>query len=336
MLKTISFRTKGFAMDEKSWLVIRDWAYAQLKKKKIKTIGVFEDVRLMPWSSVYRVKTDQGFFYLKYVQGQGCYEAPLLQLLESRFEGMVPSLLSYNKELSCFILRDAGEMLRICLMRDGYNIDHVKKVFDRYCVIQRTLESDANLLINLNIPDWRLRNFTNRYKNFIEDRCFIADLGVDEQSYKTLISLTPSVHRLCEDIERVGVPETLEHADFQDNNILVRDGHFFISDWGDAVISHPFFSLASFIRSAERNHSISALIKGELEQAYLQHWLDRFDEHDLKSVYSRILALQDIKWVMNFYHATLESGPAAYLPFKTALLKSVLDFRGFFNDIRDA
>lgn len=310
---------------------IRTWAYEQLREKGIYALDGFEDVRLMPWSSVYRVQTDQGFFYLKHVQGEGCYEAQLLLMLETHFEGMVPSLLASSGDLSCFILRDAGETLRTYLGRAGYDVTLIKKVFDAYCMIQRTMESQVDALMSAGVPDWRLQTFTKRYEHFLQDTSFLSGIGIDKTVHKTLTSLGPQVYALCETIDRVGVRETLEHADFQDNNVLIRNDRFVISDWGDAVISHPFFSLASFLRSAERNHAIATSLRQELESSYLHHWMNRYSEDEILKAYRGIIALQDIKWVMNFHHATLENGSTAYMPFKDSILKSVLDFKGFFE-----
>lgn len=310
---------------------IRIWAYEQLREKGICALNDFEDVRLMPWSSVYRIQTDQGFFYLKHVQGEGCYEAHLLLMLEAHFEGVVPSLLASSEDLSCFILRDAGETLRTYLGRSGYDVVLIKKVFDAYCLIQRTMESHVDALMSEGVPDWRLRIVTRRYELFLQDVSFFSCIGVDKTVHKTLMSLVPKVHALCETIDRVGVCETLEHADFQDNNVLIRDGRFVISDWGDAVISHPFFSLASFLRSAERNHALDFSLRQELEASYLHHWTDRYSANEVLRAYQGVIALQDIKWVMNFYHATIEHGAGAYMPFKDSILKSVYDFKRFFE-----
>ncbi len=39
-------------------------------------------------------------------------------------------------------------------------------------------------------------------------------------------------------------PETIQHDDLHDAQVFVRDGRYRFLDWGDACVSHPFFSLA--------------------------------------------------------------------------------------------
>jgi hypothetical protein len=48
----------------------------------------------------------------------------------------------------------------------------------------------------------------------------------------------------CERLAAFGVPETIQHDDLHDAQVFVRDGRILVTDWGDAVISHPFFSMS--------------------------------------------------------------------------------------------
>ena len=41
-----------------------------------------------------------------------------------------------------------------------------------------------------------------------------------------------------------GLPETIQHDDFHDGQVYVRDGRYLLLDWGDACVSHPFFTLS--------------------------------------------------------------------------------------------
>ena len=42
----------------------------------------------------------------------------------------------------------------------------------------------------------------------------------------------------------LGVPETIQHDDLHDGQVFVRDGNYLFFDWGDSVVSHPFFSMS--------------------------------------------------------------------------------------------
>jgi Ser/Thr protein kinase RdoA (MazF antagonist) len=49
---------------------------------------------------------------------------------------------------------------------------------------------------------------------------------------------------MAEELASYGVPETLQHDDLHDGQVFIRDDRQLILDWGDAVISHPFFTLS--------------------------------------------------------------------------------------------
>jgi len=49
---------------------------------------------------------------------------------------------------------------------------------------------------------------------------------------------------LADELASYGVTETLQHDDLHDGQVFVREGRQLILDWGDCVISHPFFTLS--------------------------------------------------------------------------------------------
>ena len=52
------------------------------------------------------------------------------------------------------------------------------------------------------------------------------------------------VREACAELGAAGIPETIQHDDLHDAQVFVRDDRYLLLDWGDACISHPFFSLA--------------------------------------------------------------------------------------------
>ena len=49
---------------------------------------------------------------------------------------------------------------------------------------------------------------------------------------------------LCDELAGYGIPETIQHDDFHDGQVYVRDDRYSLLDWGDACVSHPFFTLS--------------------------------------------------------------------------------------------
>jgi hypothetical protein len=156
-------------------------------------------------------------------------------------------------------MKDAGRNLREYL-KDNYQIDLLCRALDIYTPMQLLSIPHVDALLDNGIQDWRLGKLPNLYLQFMSQENLLKADGLIAAEINTLHKLYPRVVKLCHQLSEYGIPETIEHGDFHDNNILVHEGHLIISDWGDAGISHPFFSLASCFDSAIRNHE---LIEGD-------------------------------------------------------------------------
>ena len=53
-----------------------------------------------------------------------------------------------------------------------------------------------------------------------------------------------SVGEMCDQLAEYGLPETIQHDDFHDGQVFVLNGQYQLLDWGDACVSHPFFTLS--------------------------------------------------------------------------------------------
>ncbi|HTM84333.1 MAG TPA: phosphotransferase [Mycobacterium sp.] len=68
----------------------------------------------------------------------------------------------------------------------------------------------------------------------------VEDSGF-EQRFRAAV---PRVREMAEELATYGVNETLQHDDLHDGQVFVRGDRQLILDWGDCVISHPFFTMS--------------------------------------------------------------------------------------------
>jgi aminoglycoside phosphotransferase (APT) family kinase protein len=61
----------------------------------------------------------------------------------------------------------------------------------------------------------------------------------------------PRLEQICTDLAALGIPDSLNHGDFHDGNVLLKNGRITFFDWGDASLTHPFVSLRTFFVSME-------------------------------------------------------------------------------------
>lgn len=94
----------------------------------------------------------------------------------------------------------------------------------------------------------------------------------------------------------------MEHTDFNDNNILIKNSHLTIGDWGDAVISHPFYSLVSYLSSATRYHGLK---EGDeryihLQNVYLNQWIEFETKEKLLEAFYLSKRLRPLQIALSF------------------------------------
>jgi aminoglycoside phosphotransferase (APT) family kinase protein len=75
--------------------------------------------------------------------------------------------------------------------------------------------------------------------------------GLTSSEFRQLQDLRLRFKQICSDLASFGIPESLNHGDFHDGNVLLKNGRVTFFDWGDASLTHPFVSLRTFFVSIE-------------------------------------------------------------------------------------
>lgn len=80
---------------------------------------------------------------------------------------------------------------------------------------------------------------------------------------------------MCEQLEHIGIPETLDHGDLNLANILHKDNKYTIIDFGDSAISHPFFSIIYYLGVLELKFKLSRqnIEYHSIKNSYSKKWL---------------------------------------------------------------
>lgn len=277
------------------------WAKEWLAAHAYHVVAAPELIRAVPWSKIYRIKTDRGSVYLKWSAPAYAREAALMAHLAKRFPADILSVLAANQAVGAFLMPDGGEPLRMRL-KESYDPQIVGKLLRRYASIQRILSQQVDSLLALGLDDWRMTVFADLYDDLVRDEALLKREGLSMAEIETLQGSGENIRRLCRTLAGFKVPDTLEHCDFHDNNVLVKANSSLINDWGDAVISHPFFSLAGFLDSAARNHGLdtNSLVYKHLKDAYFEIWLDVESSENLERIFEIARILRPIEFAFNF------------------------------------
>lgn len=303
------------------------WAKQFLKSQDISYQSDFLAVRITPWSSVYCLDTKKGRVYLKQMALPFKIEAVLIDYLAQQFPYWLPKIIGCNTKLFCFLMWEAGLPLRTYL-KQHYEVQVSAIALFHYALIQQIMLRQLTSLLQLGVPDWRLANIPHLYLALLQQKNILLKDGLSLLELDRLYALYPVVGQLCNELSLCGIPETLEHGDFHDNNILLKSHHLIIHDWGDAVITHPFFSLISFLKSAERNHQLNCQNSHYqvLKQAYLEPWLVVYGPEAVLKAVQLAWRLSPIKFVLSFFRVVLCPGMDDFGDYKGTIATALRSF----------
>jgi aminoglycoside phosphotransferase (APT) family kinase protein len=113
--------------------------------------------------------------------------------------------------------------------------------------------------------------------------------GLTSAEFQQLQGLMPRFEQICIDLAALGIPESLNHGDFHDGNVLLKNGRITFFDWGDANVTHPFVSLRTLFVSIEialklDDYSFTPEMAALLDR-YLEPWQKFASKADLITAY---------------------------------------------------
>jgi hypothetical protein len=225
-----------------------------------------EQVQHTPYSFVVRFKTSEGYVYLKQTPPAIALEAKISQLLHDQFDASTPTIIAFNAELSCFLMKDAGQSLR-AILKKKFDIKLVCQSIDEFTSLQLAVSERFETLLDIGVPDWRLENFPDLYRGVLIDKQLLKDDGLSEIEINEAETMIPKIFKLCEKLSSYPIKQTIVQPDCNDNNMLIDEvlRSITIIDLGEIAISHPFFSLINFLYIIKKHHSLN-----EDDEAYIQ------------------------------------------------------------------
>jgi hypothetical protein len=227
-----------------------EWARERLAERGVAVTGAPELVHDMPWAQVTRLPTTRGAVFCKWMFEPLRHEVPVTVALASWVPDLVTPVIDADPAHSWLLMDDAGERLRAIIERDR-DIARWRGILARYADLQLTVAPRASELVALGAPDRRASALPAAFEAAIRGDDLLTIAGSQsstEAQLRALRALVPSVREWCDQLAGT-IPETIQHDDLHDGQIFLRDGVVRILDWGDANVSHPFFSLVVLERS---------------------------------------------------------------------------------------
>jgi hypothetical protein len=265
--------------EDPAWLKkVNDWIHAETSERHINITGPIEQPHIYPWSTVLRIPTNEGMLFFKATAPETVYESALTQALARWYPDRIPELIATDTVQGWMLMRDGGEPLRASI-RPTKDIAPWKPVIKLFSELQIGLTEHLPELLDLGIPDWRLARLPELYANLLADTdSLLLDKpsGLTSEEFQRVQELAPRFSQICDELAAFGIPETLNHGDFHDGNVLVKNGRITLFDWGDGCVAHPFVSLRTFFVSIEialdlEDYSFTPEMAALLD-VYLEPW----------------------------------------------------------------
>jgi hypothetical protein len=237
-----------------------------------------------PWSTVLRVPTARGPVWFKANVPRLAHEAAVVQTLAARRPDLLPALLAVDLERGWMLQGDGGTRLRETLEGNGdYGV--WEQILPLYAALQIDAAADRDRLLTAGAPDRRLIVLPGQFEALLTDTQVLQALTQDE--LERLRELVPRIEAEARELAGYQVPETIQHDDLHDGQIFVQKGRYLFFDWGDACVSHPFFTLVVTLAVLAHRLGLEHDSR-ELERfrdAYLEPWTSFRPRSELEQAY---------------------------------------------------
>lgn len=249
------------------------WAEAGLTAHGLRPAGRWS-VRLRPWSVLVRIEVRDGAgvrcddIWFKANPPGSAFEGALTAALAGWVPEHVLEPLAVDAGRGWSLLPHGGDLFRDVLERGDSDVSAWEEALRQYARMQRALIPYVAEMDRLGVPDARAAALPG-----IFDTALSENTALEKADRTRLHALRPRLLDWCAELAATGVPDSLDHCDLHDGQLLrPAPGRFTFFDWGDAHVSHPFCSFTVPARRVRERYGPEVLPR--LRDAYLEPWTE--------------------------------------------------------------
>lgn len=288
------WRDPGFLDEAHAWIAER------LAEQGRAVVGAVEQPHVTDWSTVMRVPTDAGVVWFKANDETMRHEAAVTALVAPVSAGRVPMPLASDPRTGWLLLADAGARLRDVIPEER-SLERWYDVLEAYARIQVACEDRVDALLAAGLPDRRLPTLPGAYDALLAQ---LDDLD-------PRLPDAGAIADLCDRLAAFGIRESVQHDDLHDGQVFLGAGVHQVLDWGDACVSHPFFTLAVTLEGVIAWGVDDEEGSEDLEPhltAYLRPYAERYPLNDAELRDAARLAMR-LGWVCRAINGALPQDP---------------------------
>ncbi len=262
---------EGISLDQNT----RIWVESILVKHFNDEIKIVSPYRIRPWSQIFKIETiHKGLFFLKIPASEFRQEAQIVELIEHFDSDITVKILARNENNGSFLMAALdGETLRATARKhlDPIMLEDGASIIGKFQKKAREFISEFE---KLDIPKWTPKIIIENLEALINDSRFLFHSEISNESINELRSLFPFIQEKLDILIDFDHGLSIDHGDFQDNNLFVSEGRMLLMDWADSTITIPSFTIGTYCHSLLLAHPNIAdkykLIHNVLETYYFE------------------------------------------------------------------
>jgi hypothetical protein len=263
------------------------WIAQQIEPMKIRLTGNFRQLNASSSFNLMRFETTGPAVWSKAVGKPNSHEFNIVSILAALFPEFLPPIIAVRPEWNAWLTTEAEG--------NSPDADSSFSVWSiiaaRIAELQIASLHETPRLTAAGCRDVRVSSLLNCADKFF---AIMAELMKQQTKTPPSILTSTQLFRLKEQIKEslcllaaTGIPDALNHLDFNPGNIFVSGDRCTFIDWAEAAIGHPFLTFEYLLEHLTRLRPDHADRREELVSAYASKW-ERFAP---PSAVSRALAL---------------------------------------------
>ncbi|TMV48394.1 aminoglycoside phosphotransferase family protein [Paenibacillus mesophilus] len=270
-------------------------------------------------STVFRCRMNERDYYLKIPTSVFIREIEIMKLIREWDVLALPVWIAADEEGAPAILME--NMGGSDLPPDA-SVEQLAVVIEEYARFQICAMKHIEVDKPFPFYDYRTSTLTGHVDTIAEAaRELLQDspYRLSEEEQSDLVASLPYWKGLCERIASYSFPDSIDHGDLRPGNIRLTANGIVFFDWAWSAVTHPFFSIVSFLHVIRR--SLSDSDKAYLRDAYLEQWSGFGPRAALLELYEIIeevrdlyFVIGDIRWLKDIWEALEWNTPQPVSP----------------------
>jgi aminoglycoside phosphotransferase (APT) family kinase protein len=248
------------------------WIQEKIDPMNLRLSGQFRQLTASPTFNLIRFETNGPALWFKAVGEPNLHELRIVSTLAALFPSFLPRIIASLPERNAWLMAEAEGTSPDA----DSNFSTWKTLSARLADLQIASLREVPCLISAGCRDTTVSSLFNSTDEFFT----IMDKLMEQQvktppsilTSEELLDLKKRIKEILSSLAACGIPDTLNHLDFNPGNIFVSGERCTFIDWAEAAIGHPFLTFQYLLEHLTRLRPDHADRREELVSAYASMW----------------------------------------------------------------